>query len=147
MIDHLFTTFDCSHCKQTYEDFTALKVHKCPVLKGQNLELFCHICDESKVYSRIETLKNHLIDFHLRIKHPCDICDKHFTTKYMLIQHKRIHENTREKDTCKVCNKKVYRLHSHMQMHLESRETFCDICQKAFLWIFQVHTYLTGVLD
>ena len=64
----------------------------------------------------------------------CDICKKHFRSKYDLRDHVRIHANERPFE-CKSCGKgftkKTY-LTSHERIHLGIKSFKCSTCEKSF---------------
>lgn len=65
----------------------------------------------------------------------CDVCDKEFTTKATLRNHREIHDINREKRyTCDFCGKAFFdntNLKNHLKLHSKKTEE-CHICNRKF---------------
>ncbi|XP_037803399.1 zinc finger protein 271-like [Penaeus monodon] len=92
----------------------------------------CEICN--KKFTRRSMLLVH-IRVHTREKpYSCDVCNKGFSQKYHLVEHVRIH--TKEKPyTCDICSKPFSvrsNLVKHMRVHTKEKPFSCDMCNRAF---------------
>ncbi|XP_044742010.1 zinc finger protein 260-like [Chrysoperla carnea] len=61
----------------------------------------------------------------------CGICDKTFTQKRYLVQHKRIHTEDKPFE-CGICNKR-FSLQRYLVRHNREKLFPCDICNKQFV--------------
>lgn len=93
----------------------------------------CEFC--GKTYHSLLHLRTHQKDAHASLKlHMCDLCERSFTLKSTLENHRRLH--TRETYKCTYCDKK-FRTANAMYIHERKRNNckpyVCTKCEKRYL--------------
>lgn len=106
-------TVNRSHLKKHLESFHRKTAQK-----------FCDLCP--KAYFSKDRLRWHMNNFHCKKKLACNVCDFKTTGIFRLRRHKIIHA---EKVECKICNKYVSSLKTHLETTHKPKET-CLVCQK-----------------
>jgi hypothetical protein len=76
------------------------------------------VCDD--IFTRKDSLADHIAAHENKRAHSCDICSKNFNTKRALNRHKKIHKD--KKFTCYTCNrsftyKKSLQIHNNSKSH------------------------------
>jgi len=102
--------------------------------------------------SRREHLFNHErthTSIESRLTHPCDTCDKLFSSTSVLNRHKKTcskpnvmkSQKKTECDECKKSFSSVQKLKMHKKLHQEVLEFVCDVCGKLFPTIESLSTH------
>ncbi|CAG9802861.1 unnamed protein product [Chironomus riparius] len=128
----------CDICGKNSNIKNDLLMHMRKHLSKASREKFsCSFCDTA-VLSKT-ALTNHLKTFHSDVIeiHPCDYsnCDKHFTTRTKLLQHRKSVHDT-GKFPCDYCEKH-FTTKQYLQKHIKQCHTAkilesCEICGKQF---------------
>ena len=148
LVQHLFKKFDCFYCKEVFDSSRSLVTHFCSALPfNETMTYFCHICPESKKYKSMKYLKNHLIDYHLRLEHNCDICGNKLNTYRAWLNHiqtlhdmkRSIHYSMTEDNEflCKYCDRscktlKVWFKHFYRAHKDKASSHTCEFCEEKF---------------
>ena len=125
--------YECSNCAMTFESKSTRYKH---IRKIHQKKTFykCDICE--KVYSKVESIKRHIIYLHGRLRVKCELCDKTFGEPRIVKSHmERVHDKiTRHK--CLSCEKGFYDLKDlriHFQsVHEKSGNFECKICNMKY---------------
>jgi len=75
---------------------------------------FCILCNKS--FGHLGALTNHM---RIHIEHPCDVCEKKFSTPLQLNAHRNKSHSEIVPYVCKICNK-TYQLKNRWNCHLKS---------------------------
>lgn len=124
----------CPYCRERFMHRNSLSRHvrlshteRFSTFNGETVE--CTICN--KTYKK-SSLKAHVASHTSKVEFGCNICDKGFTTKWNLKQHKWIHASRSSKPfKCTVCPKAFIReaeYTSHMNTHKSIKPYTCDHC-------------------
>jgi len=102
----------CESCGKTFTWLSAYKTHikshlRERLAKGEEgldeSNLFFH-CDKCGiVYKRKESLREHMMKEHEKVKFTCPTCSMTFDTRYKVLKHERIAHSTDQKYECKHC--------------------------------------------
>ncbi|CAL4151896.1 unnamed protein product, partial [Meganyctiphanes norvegica] len=153
--------FDCSHCKENFEQLSHLKNHyleehkienylactECDYVGKNQAHLAKHLYEEHKMGNLLQCSQcqytscwPHELQDHIRVNHGgaplrCPVCDKGFTAKNDLERHIRSH--TGEKPfLCEDCGKRFpakRSLKNHIDVvHKEIRPFPCTECDRKF---------------
>ena len=108
--------YECTSCTMRFESKLSRKNH---VRRIHHKKTFykCDICE--KVYSKVESIKRHIIYLHGRLRVKCELCDKTFGEPRIVKSHmERVHDKiTRHK--CSSCEKGFYDL-KDLRIHFQS---------------------------
>lgn len=85
-------------------------------------EFSCDLCRKS--FSTRSSMLNHM-PVHCEKRFQCNICDYKTSIRCNLKKHKLIHT---AKTECRICNKQVFSMASHMKSHRP--KVSCSICKK-----------------
>ena len=98
---HLFRHYrDDADCRNRNDESSHVRVPT----KNSPLEVKCELCSPARHFSNTEDLKCHLGQHYDFGEICCDICKKRFTSKKLLRQHKKCHNNMPEKNVqCEFC--------------------------------------------
>nr|CAD7432076.1 unnamed protein product [Timema monikensis] len=123
--------FKCELCGKNYSTKRQLQNHGFTHTGERNYE--CQHC--GKRLGQFGTLKRHIRVVHEGIKDfVCELCQRSFTAKVSLTNHKRIH--TGEKPfLCELCGKGFrtpQQMHLHERIHTNERPHSCPYCEKCF---------------
>ncbi|XP_077869707.1 uncharacterized protein LOC102809699, partial [Saccoglossus kowalevskii] len=92
----------------------------------------CELCCAK--FSRLSTLKYHMMVHKGETKYKCDVCSKQFRHLSHYKDHSRIHSGEK-KHRCEVCGKQFGRIghyKDHLRIHTGEKPFKCNVCSKAF---------------
>ena len=133
--------FECGTCQKVCGSKTALKSHEsrcCQKKKCQHCPL---------TFIKLNCLKKHIIrkhtdnDTHYSNKSgpvsKCDVCQREFSKKKQLNQHKVVHDKNRDMFPCSICSKTFIstrnrKLHMRATHCSNTPNHPCDLCGKQF---------------
>ena len=125
----------CEHCEKSFSTNYSLNSHK-RIHSEIRERIKCFECD--KTFASVMNLKVHVKSVHEKLKdHQCEHCEKSFSSSSMLIKHRKIHSNFRERIKCiskceKTCVSKDT-LKIHMQMiHDKIKNYKCENCDQSY---------------
>ena len=122
--------FPCEKCNKSFSSETNLNVH-IKYIHNVQARLDCVECEESFKHrnSLVRHLKNiHKIDLNYHtvdanaaiVKYKCDKCDKEYSYKGDLNQHKKLHTDITIQ--CKICSPpKTFKFNTNLQRHLRKK--------------------------
>lgn len=124
----------CPYCRERFMHKNSLSRHirlshteQFPLFKTEMVD--CPICNQKYMKS---SLKTHLAVHSVETPFECTICNKSFTTKWNLKQHKWIHASRSSKPfKCTMCTKAFIReaeYTSHVNAHKSIKPYTCDHC-------------------
>ncbi|XP_055522420.1 zinc finger protein 208-like [Wyeomyia smithii] len=119
--------YECDKCSKYYNNPGSLRVHKKRMHGSEPMER-CKIC--GRAFRHDHELAAHVAS---HVKHVCDICDKEYFKKSLLMAHMRVHTGERP-FVCETCGKSFGKesvLVTHMMTHAD-KQFKCDICGKPF---------------
>ena len=143
---------DKAKCDKTFNTEKLLNAHISVVHKNYN-ELAQVICEEcGGVFKNKNNLKIHLDHVHKKVekKFHCNICNKWYSFKVQLKNHKKfVHEGIRE-EVCDKCGKGFFtkcKLKAHLgTVHdVEAFKYNCHLCTKTFGTKYNLDTHVAGV--
>ncbi|XP_014607524.1 PREDICTED: zinc finger protein 626-like [Polistes canadensis] len=136
--------FNCEDCGKSFIHKKVLDSHR--AVHSEERPFVCQTC--GKAFRQQNGLyihsKCHLPD-SVKNRHPCDQCDKRFSTKPNLVTHKRIHSGVRN-FTCDQCGKSFVQkgnLEAHFLTHSADKPYSCSQCPKAFKTPLQLKKHET----
>ena len=97
-------THKCDACEGMFESGRAVAKHYAEAHPGLKMKFPCSMCDKS--YSSKMILKGHMKYVHQGIRFKCDQCDKEYHKRTRLAQHVRIVHEGGDKIPCEICGKK-----------------------------------------
>lgn len=124
----------CPYCRERFMHRNSLSRHirlshteKFSIYKSKTVE-----CPECKKKFMKSSLNAHIASHTRKAEFSCTICNKQFSTKWNLKQHKWIHASRSSKPfKCNVCPKAFIReaeYTSHMNTHKSIKPYTCDYC-------------------
>lgn len=138
---------NCKYCTQKFIHIISLNRHIRTAHNDKTIENSekCQICNKS--------LSKHSIRSHMKIHtgnniYNCFICNKNFSTKWNLKQHKYVHQNRSTKPhKCQLCPSAFIRLQDykyHMNSHKKVYSFVCNQCGRRFI---RKYNYLRHVKE
>ena len=138
---HTSGNFICDVCGRTYTNPLSLKTHKSDVHDDKNFgEFKCTYEGCDAVFSKLRTMKSHVLKKHVRPghkPHKCQYCPARFDAPGKKIDHeKNVHLNINDVE-CDICGFKTSskkRLNKHTRNVHSTDEFFCDYpgCSKSY---------------
>lgn len=126
--------FTCKVCGKGFHRRGSLALHTWTHVGSKPFK--CDYCEKDFVcrYSRRRHMELHQPQGPAAI--PCDICHKKFRTKASMFRHKRtVHDSSvkhnKPKVKCTFCNRSVFDLEKHMNVHLNKFHK-CEFCPKSY---------------
>ena len=128
-------SFRCEVCDKLFGLMKDLNRHKHSVHAEAS-----YFCDKCSSFYKSKALYDQHMRTHeegyVRPNFTCEICDKSFTTKYVMSTHiKSEHLGIKRMFQCSQCGKKFRQRNSykmHMNAHLGIKPYVCDLCGKSF---------------
>jgi hypothetical protein len=120
-LDHLALhpeayTFGCDFCKQNFVSYKQKMIHVNSVHKDG---FQCKVCSET--FDSNKGLREHKLSVHIEDRiYQCTFCDKRFSQRRYLTNHKSIHTGVK-KFSCDVCSR-TFRLKGDLNIHLKIHE-------------------------
>ncbi|XP_026743959.1 gastrula zinc finger protein XlCGF57.1-like isoform X6 [Trichoplusia ni] len=130
---HSFKNRQCQKCDKVFRSPYALEIHRERTHKTEMLK--CPKCPEILASKYLK--KRHLALVHdvKKLQFHCDECDKVYTMKSKLVEHKLRTHLKQKTVECEICGFKVFNnelLKRHMVRHDDSRPYSCEFCKKSF---------------
>ena len=136
----IYNRYKCAQCDYEFNDRQTFEDHTCEMFKPFK----CDICSATFRYMQGLRLhsKLHQPDYITpEKKHCCEICNKRFCRKQVLLRHKKSHagnagETINNKHTCHLCGKSVSSknyLLVHFRQHTGEKPHICNYCGKGFI--------------
>ncbi|XP_055614062.1 zinc finger protein 394-like [Uranotaenia lowii] len=107
----------CNFCGKTMNSLAALELHMKFHKKQKDVK--CEKCE--KMFYQTHDMQIHMESVHLNIKHPCDICGKVLAAKKLLVNHKRLHDESALR-RCPYCPK-AYTQNSALKYHINKHHS------------------------
>eukprot|EP00092_Neocalanus_flemingeri_P017356 GFUD01018771.1.p1 GENE.GFUD01018771.1~~GFUD01018771.1.p1 ORF type:complete len:448 (+),score=64.03 GFUD01018771.1:73-1416(+) len=126
----------CEVCGESFISRSGLKGHlKLHELKqgSRSLEFKCEVCD--KMFFTIGNKNRHLKSHTGQKNHQCEECEKSYTEKRQLENHKEIVHQGKRDYFCSVCPKSFTRsnsLNAHMRLHTGQEVLQCEFCTSTY---------------
>lgn len=124
----------CIVCDKEFTTKVGLNSHINIIHLGTTNRYQCHLCGKQFTYRT--SLNLHFKTHNLSQSINCDICNKKYKTRFMLLRHLRKVHNGNLLLSCEYCGKSLkYRqtLEAHIRaFHLKQGNTVCNICDKPF---------------
>lgn len=130
--------FQCDYCQKRFVGFEPMRQHVLTHLSEESkAELRTHLCNEcGMTFMHKHTLQSHINYVHLKIGLVCDLCAKHFKSKFDYALHRRnVHgEAGPAREQCPICknwysNEKAVREHIRY-LHERTEKIRCTICDE-----------------
>ncbi|CAH1642045.1 unnamed protein product [Spodoptera littoralis] len=130
---HSFSSGQCTKCDKVFRNNYALQIHFEKTHKTEMLK--CPKCPEILASKYLK--KRHLALEHddKKLQFNCDECNRVFTMKSRLVQHKLRTHLKQKTVACEICGFKVFNndlLRRHMVRHNDTRPFECEYCKKTF---------------
>ncbi|KAF9419627.1 hypothetical protein HW555_003905 [Spodoptera exigua] len=130
---HSFSSGQCTKCDKVFRNNYALQIHCEKTHKTEMLK--CPKCPEILASKYLK--KRHLALAHddKKLQFNCDECNRVFTMKSRLVQHKLRTHLKQKTVACEICGFKVFNndlLRRHMVRHNDTRPFECEFCKKTF---------------
>ncbi|EZA53472.1 hypothetical protein X777_06553 [Ooceraea biroi] len=131
--------YQCEVCGEHFQSKSNCQVHL--LSHGRDKPFQCDICSATFRYRQGLRLhaKLHQPDYvPPQRKHHCELCNKRFSRKQVLLVHMRTHGNVGPQNeyVCPMCGKSVSSktyLAVHLRKHTGEKPHVCDICGKGFI--------------
>ena len=117
---HKDKDIDCEvpECKAKFKKKADMKKHVRHV--HNNEKSLCVQCGDS-----FKDLNYHMKVFHDNIRHPCETCEKVFTTKQGLIFHMKNSHGDGKKEVCHICAVEVKHVRHHIKLKHSGEKSLC----------------------
>ena len=117
---HKDKDIDCEipECKAKFKKKADMKKHVRHV--HNNEKSLCVQCGDS-----FKDLNYHMKVFHDNIRHPCETCEKVFTTKQGLIFHMKNSHGDGKKQVCHICAVEVKHVRHHIKLKHSGEKSLC----------------------
>ena len=117
---HKDKDIDCEvpECKAKFKKKADMKKHVRHV--HNNEKSLCVQCGDS-----FKDLNYHMKVFHDNIRHPCETCEKVFTTKQGLIFHMKNSHGDGKKEVCHICAVEVKHVRHHIKLKHSGEISLC----------------------
>lgn len=130
---HSLKDRQCQKCDKVFRNPYALQVHRERAHRIESLK--CPKCPE--YFGSKYLKKRHLALVHdvKKLQFSCDECERVYTMKSRLVQHKLRTHLKQKTVACEICGFKVFNndlLKRHMVRHDDSRPFQCEFCKKSF---------------
>ena len=117
---HLNKKVECTFCNKKFASDKQLKVHKNNI-HNQNIQTNCCTVCKKQIKGPPSVLKNHILNVHSGIRHPCNFCTFEASLSRSLRRHIE-EQHTNKKISCTFCSfstNSEQNLNSHTKrMHL-----------------------------
>ena len=146
--------YECDVCKARFKIESTLKKHNAMVhLDGKKDDVSFTMCNEcGKTFTFPASLKRHKL-VHMGVKkHQCSRCNKKFSQKGHMNNHRCPKSPFREikemSNLCMVCGKSFSSAagmkHHELSVHAETRDFKCPTCNKGFATSGHLRVHLSG---
>ncbi|XP_013199708.1 zinc finger protein 883 [Amyelois transitella] len=140
-IKHLGMKQKCPICNKAVVN---LKSHELSMHKTSLLPHACLLCER-------RFLSQSLLDIHMSSHtkdrpYQCELCEKAFKTKMVMLQHRRQVHDKEKMHLCQFCSKSFFKkshLHSHIRSHTKEKPYECKDCGKHFSTITVLRNHMT----
>jgi len=135
----------CPICEKSFKTQACLRSHK----RVHNpIYMSCDYCGKS--YTQKPELAKHIKFSHFGLREfSCDFCGARFGSKGHLLTHKLVHQDDSSKRIiCQLCSMAFHtraKLDRHMKSHTKERNFECGICNKKFLYSYNVTAHIRHV--
>ncbi len=123
----------CDLCDKIFARRDSLTRHKKHIHSNGGKAYKCDDCS-FECHNKAK-LKVHSSSVHLKLKHPCDHCDKAFSRRQNLRRHVKFYHEKNDTFKCDVCSQR-FSERAYLKMHISSVHLKiqhpCDLCDKKF---------------
>ena len=123
----------CRTCRKKFDTYPLLRQHRYYVHLPKAKTHLCAVC--GKLFARKNQLQVHLELHDEKMKHYCEVCDKHLQSTHLVRSHRVFHSVAGQK--CPDCGitynfTSAQSFYAHRRLHRTTKEFVCDECGKYF---------------
>ena len=157
--NRIISSYRCEDCDKVFYNNTTLLIHqqRCHTTVKPYQCTTCNMTFSSKGNFSYHVKTVHRESKPHHVKFPCEMCDKKFDYKSLLIKHQLTHTKKRGSQVagediiqCNVCNKKFQSKSSlliHQRYHGDEKEFKCRQCPMEFVVKSQLYNHISRVLQ